>query len=139
MDKLSLLYTEQDIVKLNTIHALRQMDLSLKEIKKILELDSLEKIISFLDSAEKKADEKISELLHSKSVIQSAKSAYKTKLVSQPDTADFYIKEYPERVIMLSDTMKYATLDNLWNYLSHFYNSLKPELKDLFSRYLFGK
>ena len=126
-------YTEQDIVKLNTIHALQQMDLSLKEIIKILELDSLEKIISMLDSAERKADKKISELLHSKSVIQSAKSAYRAKLISQSNTPKFYIREFPERVIMLSDTMKEATLDNLWNYLSHFYNALEPELRDLFA------
>lgn len=38
-------YTKQDIVRLNTIHALQVMDLSLQEIKQVLEYDDLEKII----------------------------------------------------------------------------------------------
>ena len=40
-------YTEQDIVRLNTVHALQMMDLPLKEIKKVLEYDDLEKIVAF--------------------------------------------------------------------------------------------
>ena len=34
---------------------------------------------------------------------------------------------------MLSDTLEVATLDNLWNYLSHFYSKLTPALKEQFS------
>ena len=55
-------YTEQDIVRLNTVRALQQMDLPLQEIKKVLEYDDLEKIVDFLAQAEKKADEKIAAL-----------------------------------------------------------------------------
>ena len=55
-------YTEQDIVRLNTVRALQVMDLPLREIKKVLEYDDLEKIIDFLVQAEKKADEKIAAL-----------------------------------------------------------------------------
>ena len=47
-------YTEQDIVRLNTVRALQAMDLPLQEIKKVLEYDDLEKIIDFLDQAEKR-------------------------------------------------------------------------------------
>lgn len=47
-------YTEQDIVRLNTVRALQLMDLSLQEIKKVLEYDDLEKIINFLTQAEKR-------------------------------------------------------------------------------------
>ena len=55
-------YTEQDIVRLNTVRALQLMDLPLQEIKKVLEYDDLEKIVDFLAQAEKKADEKIAAL-----------------------------------------------------------------------------
>ena len=55
-------YTEQDIVRLNTVRALQLMDLLLREIKKVLEYDDLEKIIAFLVQAEQKADEKIAAL-----------------------------------------------------------------------------
>ena len=73
-------YTEQDIVRLNTVRALQLMDLSLQEIKKVLEYDDLEKIVDFLVQAEKKADEKIATLQYSKSKIQLAKADYERKL-----------------------------------------------------------
>ena len=60
-------YTEQDIVRLNTVRALQLMDLSLQEIKKVLEYDDLEKNYRLLAQAEKKADEKIATLQYSKS------------------------------------------------------------------------
>lgn len=39
----------------------------------------------------------------------------------------------PERIILLSNTMEAPTLDNLWNYLSHFYDKVPPTLKEQFS------
>lgn len=112
-------YTEQDIVRLNTVRALHLMDLPLKEIKKVLEYDNLEKIVDFLAQAEKKADEKIAALQYSKSKIQAAKADYERKLQGQQKFNRTFLKEYPERVILLSDTLEVPTLDNLWNYLSH--------------------
>ena len=41
-------YTEQDIVRLNTVRALQLMDLPLQEIKKVLKYDNLENIVNFL-------------------------------------------------------------------------------------------
>ena len=79
-------YTEQDIVRLNTVRALQLMDLSLQEIKKVLEYDDLEKIINFLTQAEKKADEKIAALQYSKSKIELAKIDYQRKLHEQKNS-----------------------------------------------------
>ena len=42
------------------------------------------------------------------------------------------IKEYPKRVILLSDTLESPTLDNLWNYLGNFYDQLSLDQKDRF-------
>ena len=109
-------YTEQDIVRLNTVRALQLMDLSLQEIKTVLEYDDLEKIIDFLAKAEKKADEN-----------------YESKLQRQQKFNSSFVKDYPERVILLSDTLEVPTLDNLWNYLSHFYDKVTPALKEQFS------
>ena len=67
-------YTKEDIVRLHTIRALQQMDLSLHEIKCILEYDDLQMVVDFLKKAEKTADEKIAELQYSKSKIQLARS-----------------------------------------------------------------
>ena len=63
-------YSEQEIVRLNTIQALRCMDLSLKEIKKVLEYDNLEEIVAFLNQAEQKANEKIEQLKYARSKVQ---------------------------------------------------------------------
>lgn len=126
-------YTEQDIVLLNTVRALQLMDLSLQEIKTVLEYDDLEKIIDFLAQAEKKADEKMAALQYSKSKIQLAKADYESKLQRQQKFNSSFVKDYPERVILLSDTLEVPTLDNLWNYLSHFYDKVTPALKEQFS------
>ncbi len=126
-------YTEHDIVMLNTIKALQLMDLSLQEIKKVLQYDNLEEIVSFLSEAEKKADEKIKTLEYSKSKIRAAKADYerKLRLYSEPQSK-IALKDIQERVILLSDTLETPTLDNLWNYLSHFYERIPPELKGKF-------
>ena len=125
-------YTEQDIVRLNTVRALQLMDLSLQEIKRVLEYDDLEKIIEFLEEAEKKADEKIAALQYSKSKIGLAKADYEKKLQGRQMFKGTVLKEIPERVILLSDTLEVPTLDNLWNYLSHFYEKVTPARKDQF-------
>ena len=67
-------YSKQDIVRLNTIRALRSMELSLGEIREVLEYDDLQKIVGFLERAERKADEKIAELQYCKAKIQLARS-----------------------------------------------------------------
>lgn len=126
-------YTEQDIVRLNTVRALQLMDLPLKEIKKVLEYDDLQKVVDFLSQAEKKADEKISALRYSKSKIRLAKADYERKLQGQKKFSSAFIKDCPERVILLSDTLEVPTLDNLWNYLGHFYDKVTPALKEQFS------
>jgi len=125
-------YTEQDIVRLNTVRALQLMDLPLQEIKKVLEYDNLEKIVDFLAQAEVKADEKIAALQYSKSKIQLAKTDYEKKLQTRRNPNGTFMKEIPERVILLSDTLEVPTLDNLWNYLSHFYEKVTPARKEQF-------
>lgn len=126
-------YSEEDLVRINTVRALQQMDLPLQKIKEVLNFDELEKIIAFLTDAEKKADEKIASLKYSKAKIQLAKSNYENHLRTQNHTKDITVKHFPKRVIMLSDTLEIPTLDNLWSYLSHFYDQLEPLQKERFT------
>ena len=126
-------YSEQDIVRLNTVKALQMMDLPLQQIKQVLEYDDLEKIVDFLTHAEQKADEKIAALQYSKSKIQLAKADYEKKLLGKQVRRGSFIQEFPARVILLSDTLKTPTLDNLWNYLSHFFEQVPSSLKEQFS------
>lgn len=125
-------YTEPDIVRLNTVRALQLMGLPLQEIKEVLEYDDLQKIIDFLAQAERRADEKMAQLQRAKSKIQLARADYERKLPLHT-TSGAFIRKFPERVILLSDTLKVPTLDNLWNYLSHFYEKISPDLKDQFA------
>ncbi len=126
-------YTEQDIVRLNTVHALQQMDMTLQKIKEVLEYDDLRKIVDFLKQVEKSADEKILSLKYSKSKIRLARETYENKLRIQPYINDVTIQHFPKRVIMLSDTLEQPTLDTLWSYLSHFYNKIEPAQQEQFA------
>ena len=122
-------YSEQEIVRLNTIKALRCMDLTLSEINEILAYDDFNKIIATLKQAEKSADEKISELYHAKTKIQRARNFYETKLNGIEQKENCYIKYFDERVILLSDKLETPTLDNLWNYHSTFMTKFLTKIK----------
>lgn len=126
-------YTAQDIVRIQTIKALQTMDLPLQEIKTVLEYDNLEEIVQFLEMAEKKAEEKIADLQFSKSKIQLAKSDYKKKLKNNKDVDGFFLKDISERTILLSDYLETPTVDNLWDYLRHFYNQIPSSMQENFS------
>ncbi len=126
-------YSQKEIVTLNVIRALRCMDLKLAEIKEILAYEDFNKIISTLKKAEKSADEKIAELKYAKTKIQRARFFYENKLNGVRQTDNAVIMRYPQRVILLSETMNAPTLDNLWNYHKRFYDQLPEDKKDEFS------
>lgn len=126
-------YSRQEIVRLNTIKALRCMDLTLSEIKEILAYDDFNKIIATLKQAEKSADEKIAELNYAKTKIQHARTFYENKLNDEQQKENAFVKHFPQRVILLSDTMKTPTLDNLWNYHKNFYDQISDNQKSEFS------
>ena len=126
-------YTEADIVRLNTVRALQSMDLPLKDIKAVLEYEDLEKIVAFLSQAEQKADEKIAALQRSKAKIQAARADSLQKLRKQKPSAGAVLRDFPERVLLLSDALETPTLETLWSYLRHFYEQVPPGLRERFA------
>lgn len=126
-------YSQQEIVRLNTIKALRCMDLTLSEIKDILAYDDFNKIVATLKQAGNSADEKIAELNHAKTKIQRARIFYESKLKGEQQSESIFIKQYPQRVILLSNKMETPTVDNLWNYHRHFFEQVPDKLNDKFS------
>lgn len=124
-------YSEQDIVRLNTICALRCMDLSLHEIKDILEINDFKKIIGLLKQAEKNADNKIAEIKSAQSKIQSARLFYESKSNNNAQK-EVFITTMPKRVILLSENLREPSLENLWNYHRHFYEQVGDCRKDEF-------
>ena len=126
-------YTEQHVVRLNTVYALRQMELPLKKIKEVLAYDDLRKIVDFLTEAEQTADKKIAALQYSKSKIQAAKRDYARKLQTERRTEQAFVQRLPARVIMLSDEAEKPALDDLWNYLGRFYSQIEPSRREQFA------
>lgn len=119
-------YTSQDLVRLQTVHALQQMDLSLEKIKEILSYQDLEKIVAFLTEAEKVADAKIAALQHSKAKIQLARADYEKKLRGEPREQTPTLRIFPPRTLLLSEDFSAPSVENLWQYLSHFYDHIPP-------------
>lgn len=126
-------YTEDEIVRLNTVHALRCMDLPLNEIKTVLELNDFQKIVEFLEGAELKADEKIAELQSVKARIGRAKATYAGMRAEKTAPESIFIRDLPQRVILLSDNLTEPTVDNLWNYLRHFFAQVGEENRNKFA------
>lgn len=125
-------YSEQEIVKLNTIGALRCMDLSLNEIKEILEVSDFEKIIELLKQAEMSADNKIAKLKYAQSKIERARLFYESKIDGSAPKGIF-VKNIPQRVILLSQSLRAPTLNNLWDYHRHFYDQVGVNKKHEFT------
>lgn len=72
-------YTEEDIVRLCTVHTLQQMDLPLAKIKEVLAYDDPAQIAAFFTQAEHMADEKIAALESSRERIRRARAEYEGK------------------------------------------------------------
>lgn len=124
-------YSQKEIIRLNIIQALRCMDLSLEEIRRILAADQLETVIALLTQAEQKADEKIAKLQYAKSKIHLAKADYENKMIHTQGSDEPSICYFPKRTILLSNTMEHPALENLWNYHKHFYEQIEePYRKD---------
>lgn len=125
-------YTDREVVRLNTVQALRRMDLPLGEIKRVLDYDSLEETVAFLARVERSADEKIAELVRAKEKIRAARRAYEDKIGETTEKGDMFVREFPARAVLLSDSMQAPSLENLWNYLSGFYEQVGPENRERF-------
>ena len=126
-------YSRRDLVLLSTIRALRYMNLSLYDIREALTCDDLNKTVSFFAAAEISVEEQIEKLQEYKNKILAAKTHYQEKLHLQQLCEDARIIELPGRTILLSDNLKEPSLENLYNYLSNFYEQLDPYLRDSFA------
>ncbi len=126
-------YSQQEIVRLHTIQALRRMDLSLSKIREVLELNNLEQVVAFLKQAENQADEKMAQLQYAKAKIRLARMDYEKKLGGHEELRSVFVRKLPARVILLSDTLQTPSLDTLWNYHAHFYKQVGEERREWFA------
>lgn len=126
-------YSQQEIVRLDTVKTLRSMDMSLSEIKRILSYDDFGKIVDALKQAEKNADEKIAELNYAKTKIRRARLYYESKLGTEKPTEKPLVKFLPRRVVLLSESLETPTLENLRDYHRHFYRQLPEDAKGEFA------
>lgn len=125
-------YSDHEIVHLNTIQALRCMELPLEKIKAILAYNDFNQIIKAFKQAEQTANDKIMAINHAKKKIATARAFYESKLANINETSGSFIKTIPERVILITKALKSPSLDNLWNYHRHFYSLIDPSMKEDF-------
>lgn len=126
-------YTDQDIVRLNAVRALQGVGLPLQTIKEVLECDDLEAIANALAQAEARTAEKIAELQRSKARLRLARADYEGKLQARSARDGARVRKFPRRIILPSDALEVPALENLWNYLGHFYGLVPPALRDQFA------
>lgn len=130
-------YTEQELVRLSIVRALRCMDLSLEDIRGILDTDDFGFIVDSLAAAENRADEKIAELTRVKAQIGRARAYYEDKTRREAVRDGFYVRVLPARTVLLSRELSEPTAGSLWNYHRHFFaqvgedNRGKFEFEDL--------
>lgn len=118
-------YSEQDLIRLQTIGLLKFMDLSLMEIKDILQHDDLSKVIALLKQAEINTEQKIIRLQQAKTKIKRVYMEYEKKLSGAGfPSGTAIVTHIPSRVILVSDQLEKPTLKNLWDYHSHFYKQI---------------
>ena len=114
-------YSDADIVRLQTVHALQQMDIPLKKIKDMLLLEDFGELVKQLDDAVAAADKKIAALEESRARIVRAKKFYAEKLKDGDRPQGIFVRGFKERVILPCDALKEPTCDNLHDYHRHFY------------------
>ena len=115
------IYTQEDIVRINTITALRRMRMSLNEIGEILSKQSIAEVVDGFERALLRADNEIESLNEAKKRIMRAKNYYKDILNAGCIEK---IEYFDERKILLSDFLTTPTIDNLNNYHRHFRSQL---------------
>lgn len=126
-------YSRQEIVRLETVRALQCMDLSLREIKRLLEYRDIDQIVAALRRAEKAAEEKIAAIRSAKAKIAKARVFYQSKAEERSGDAEIGVREIPERTILLSDELRFPTVENLYDYHRHFYRQAGVENRDAFA------
>lgn len=126
-------YSPQDLIRLHTVRALQQMDLPLEKIKEVLGYADLQQIVHFLAEAERTADKKIVALQYSKAKIQAARADYEKK--NSKEQLQLLLPSFARTrpgFYCFPPDLAVPTLDNLWDYLSHFYDHIPSEQRDLF-------
>lgn len=126
-------YSQKEIIRLKTIELLKCMELSLAEIKTVLEYNDLPKVIALLKQAEQNAEQKIAQLKFAKKRIRRAYSDYEKKLSDHTAQSNVpYLAHFPARAILISQNLELPTLENLLDYHRHFYKQVGSAQKGQF-------
>lgn len=113
-------YSEAELVRLDAVRALRCMDLSLQEIGELLSCNDFQQIIGQLRRAQENVQAKIVELTRIRESIGRARSFYEEK-IQQEEPQGIALRTFPQKALLLSDTLTEPTVENLWSYQRHFY------------------
>lgn len=108
-------YSETDLIYLNVINFCKTKNMSLKDIKYVLEKDNLEYIVDFLSEKEKEIEGEIKRLKNTKSQIRLLKDKYNVHLAlnnTKTFENQFQEKYIKERTIIKIEEIKDVSIDN---------------------------
>ena len=115
-------YTEEDIIRVRTVSALRSMGFSLKEIGLLMGTEDIGVLIGGFERALRQADEKIAALEEAKRRIGRVKAHYESKRLELPQGIS--LRKFSPRAILLSKLPLAPTVETLHDYHRHFYAQL---------------
>ena len=124
-------YSEEDIIRIRTVTALKDMGFSLREIGQMLETEEIGALVGGFDRALRQADERIAALEEAKRRIGRVRAHYESKRRELP--RGVAVRPFPPRAILLSDRLIKPTVETLHDYHRHFYAQVGEGRRALFS------
>ncbi len=124
-------YSEEDIIRIKTVAALKSMGFSLREIGSMLQTEDIAALIGGFDRALRQADEAIAALEEAKRRIERVKAHYESKRRELPHGV--FVREFPLRAALLSGRPLDPTVEVLHDYHRHFYAQLGEEKRAFYS------
>lgn len=115
-------YSEEDIIRIKTVAALKSMGFSLREIGSMLQTEDIAALIGGFERALRQADEAIAALEEAKRRIERVKAHYENKRRELPQGV--LVREFPPRAVLLSEWPLDPTVETLHDYHRHFYAQL---------------
>lgn len=111
-------YTDEDVVVLKTVELLKRMDMSLNEIKLLIESENLKEVVNLLEKAIVHTKEKIFQLEKIVKKIDEVKKLYDDLNGKQSILEEMRIvkKRFDKRVFFVTKTEGVADKQSLWNF-----------------------
>lgn len=127
-------YGSDDIIVLRTVGLLRDMDIPLSAIKRLIDSENLTEITRMLAEAKDAAMRKIDSLRRATEQISRAEKEYVSRLATQSaeERMRIFTRRIAERVVFVSPRADLPSVSNLWQYHGFFKADIDEDRKGKF-------